>query len=165
MATTIDPKSWVLAPVFVPKIRTTLTNIEPDKNDSEITLTSTNEHTTADDEINEQIPQKSYAQVVGHSTETNQIISSLSESAEKLCPYTRTLESDLCPYNDECQYVHGDLCDMCGWYCLHPTDLEQRKIHQNVRGNIKFVLCILQFFFLIFSFLRPCYKTLNLRSF
>ena len=44
-----------------------------------------------------------------------------------MCPYTS--EEGGCPYWEECRYMHGELCDMCGCYCLHPTDEEQRKDH------------------------------------
>lgn len=128
--TTIDPKNWVLAPVFVPKFRATSTATEFSGNDETLVASEQTNQPPAEEQTFEQIPHKSYAQVVGHSTESKQTIA-LMEPMEKLCPYTRSLESDLCPYGDECQYVHGDLCDMCGLYCL-TADLEQRKMHQNV---------------------------------
>jgi len=49
-------------------------------------------------------------------------------SRELLCPFAAIRE---CPYGDSCEYLHGDLCDMCGCLCLHPTDLQQRKEHEN----------------------------------
>lgn len=45
-----------------------------------------------------------------------------------LCPFAAIRD---CPYGDQCSYLHGDLCDMCGCLCLHPTDEEQRKEHQD----------------------------------
>lgn len=130
--TTIDPKNWVLAPVFVPKFRATSTNTEFASNDEIPTTNEPTDQPPAEEQTIEQIPQKSYAQVVGHSTESKQTIALL-EPMEKLCPYTSSLENGVCPYGDECQYAHGDLCDMCGLYCL-TADLEQRKMHQNVCG-------------------------------
>ena len=29
--------------------------------------------------------------------------------------------------NYSCEYIHGDVCDMCGLQALHPTDQQQRK--------------------------------------
>lgn len=57
-----------------------------------------------------------------------------------LCPYiqstiTRADGSISCKYGDRCIYQHGDLCDICGTYCLHPTDQNQRKNHEKVKAN------------------------------
>lgn len=54
-----------------------------------------------------------------------------------ICPYIQTTitKSDgtiSCKYGDRCPYQHGELCDICGSYCLHPTDKNQRKTHQKV---------------------------------
>lgn len=45
---------------------------------------------------------------------------------EKICPYEAP-----CPYGPEkCPYrLHLELCEMCDQYCLHPTDLAQRRKH------------------------------------
>ncbi|KFM83406.1 putative E3 ubiquitin-protein ligase makorin-2, partial [Stegodyphus mimosarum] len=44
----------------------------------------------------------------------------------ELCSYF--MQGD-CPYNDQCPYVHGDECELCGSACLHPYDERQRKAH------------------------------------
>jgi len=49
------------------------------------------------------------------------------KKAVELCPYTAQGE---CPYQEACQYTHGDACELCGKPCLHPFDEEQRKAHQ-----------------------------------
>lgn len=54
-----------------------------------------------------------------------------------LCPYIQTsiTKSDgtiSCKYGDRCPYQHGELCDICGSYCLHPNDQNQRNTHQKV---------------------------------
>lgn len=61
----------------------------------------------------------------------------LEHMAATLCPYiqstiTKTDGSISCRYGERCPYQHGDLCDICGSYCLHPTDQNQRKTHQKV---------------------------------
>ncbi|CAG9535013.1 unnamed protein product [Cercopithifilaria johnstoni] len=44
-----------------------------------------------------------------------------------LCPYFETGE---CDKGDKCQFVHGDVCDLCNVPCLHPMDTEQRAQHR-----------------------------------
>ncbi|KAM3725040.1 E3 ubiquitin-protein ligase makorin [Dirofilaria immitis] len=44
-----------------------------------------------------------------------------------LCPY---FETGNCDKGDKCQFVHGDMCDLCNVPCLHPTDMEQRAQHR-----------------------------------
>lgn len=45
-----------------------------------------------------------------------------------LCPF---FAQGHCPYEDECAYIHGDICELCGMPVLHPTDLVQRQAHSN----------------------------------
>lgn len=33
---------------------------------------------------------------------------------------------------ENCIYLHGDLCDLCNYFCLDPNDEEQRKTHRTV---------------------------------
>ncbi|XP_062584064.1 probable E3 ubiquitin-protein ligase makorin-1 [Saccostrea cucullata] len=47
-------------------------------------------------------------------------------SGQLLCPY---LAKGVCPYDSECEYIHGDMCEMCGLAVLHPTDKIQRQEH------------------------------------
>ncbi|VDK44634.1 unnamed protein product [Anisakis simplex] len=44
-----------------------------------------------------------------------------------LCPY---FEAGNCEKGDECEFVHGMVCDMCNYACLHPADSEQRAQHK-----------------------------------
>lgn len=54
--------------------------------------------------------------------QTNQTSTSL------LCPY---FENSLdCPFASTCQYIHGDICDVCNLACLHPLDSVQREQHR-----------------------------------
>lgn len=46
-----------------------------------------------------------------------------------LCPY---LAKGVCPYESECEYIHGDVCEMCGMAVLHPSDKSQREEHMKV---------------------------------
>lgn len=49
-------------------------------------------------------------------------------SESQLCPY---YEKDIeCPFDDNCEYIHGDICDLCQMACLHPFDDKQRETHR-----------------------------------
>ncbi|KAM5255492.1 E3 ubiquitin-protein ligase makorin-1 isoform 2-T2 [Ctenodactylus gundi] len=48
------------------------------------------------------------------------------ETKKQLCPYAAVGE---CRYGENCVYLHGDSCDMCGLQVLHPTDAAQRSQH------------------------------------
>jgi E3 ubiquitin-protein ligase makorin len=41
-----------------------------------------------------------------------------------LCPFA---SKGMCPFGEECVYLHGLVCDTCGRQCLHPFDDEQQK--------------------------------------
>jgi E3 ubiquitin-protein ligase makorin len=70
---------------------------------------------------------KTYAQAVGPpSVETEVFSYCVEPSLDLLCPYAM---AGVCPYIEQCTYLHGDYCDLCGNYCLHPTDQLQRRRH------------------------------------
>ncbi|XP_021243818.1 E3 ubiquitin-protein ligase makorin-1 isoform X3 [Numida meleagris] len=48
------------------------------------------------------------------------------EIKKQLCPYAAVGE---CRYGENCVYIHGDVCDMCGLQVLHPIDAAQRSQH------------------------------------
>ncbi|RNA16321.1 E3 ubiquitin- ligase makorin-1, partial [Brachionus plicatilis] len=49
-------------------------------------------------------------------------------AASSLCPYfEKSLE---CPFASSCQYMHGEVCDVCSMACLHPFDSAQRDQHR-----------------------------------
>ncbi|XP_041807879.1 probable E3 ubiquitin-protein ligase makorin-2 [Chelmon rostratus] len=47
----------------------------------------------------------------------------------QLCPYAA---AGHCYYGDNCTYLHGDLCEVCGLQVLHPHDPEQRRAHEKM---------------------------------
>ena len=55
---------------------------------------------------------------------------------KELCPFAAHGE---CRYGDNCVYIHGDLCDLCGHALLHPTDQKQRDKHLEVRSAINLI--------------------------
>ena len=54
------------------------------------------------------------------------------ETKKQLCPYAAVGE---CRYGENCAYLHGDACDMCGLQVLHPVDAAQRSQHIKVSGK------------------------------
>lgn len=65
---------------------------------------------------------RTYADIVKYNTEPDQFKFPFPE----LCPYSVT---GICPYGLQCDFLHGDICEICGKACLHPMDKEQRKAH------------------------------------
>ncbi|XP_068451341.1 E3 ubiquitin-protein ligase makorin-2 [Clinocottus analis] len=47
----------------------------------------------------------------------------------QLCPYAA---AGHCFYEENCTYLHGDLCEVCGLHVLHPHDAEQRRAHEKM---------------------------------
>ncbi|EGT33862.1 hypothetical protein CAEBREN_04146 [Caenorhabditis brenneri] len=97
----------------------------------------------------EQVPFRSYAAAAASApcssssgANPNAPCSSSSTSAPPPPP-NPNLQADtmLCPYyqkngecnrkDDDCPFVHGDKCDMCMQWSLHPINEELRKEHQN----------------------------------
>ncbi|GAB0087926.1 Probable E3 ubiquitin-protein ligase makorin-2 [Sergentomyia squamirostris] len=105
-----DPKSWVMAPVFVPKER--VTDVDGDQKLSYAAVCR--DPNAPEQEITDPDVTEVFA--------TGDVL--------ELCPYVKINEEfGTCAYGDSCAYAHGDLCDLCGQFCLHPTDEEQRKNH------------------------------------
>lgn len=129
-----NPNSWINAPVFVPKYSTNHTQCD-DETEEALQGSISNE---------ELINSKSYAQILSGRNgvvENGATDAQNSQVSELLCPYMRGTPiiggnnelTLLCPYGFACEYTHGCLCDTCGQFCLHPTDMQQRKQHQSVR--------------------------------
>lgn len=100
--------NWVYAPVFVPAGKDKLSR---------------------PDESVPPPPPKSYAEVCNSlAAKTGFVTNVPSNNKSQLCPF---LEAGECKYGMECVYTHGELCELCGRPCLHPTDKEQQKKHVN----------------------------------
>lgn len=61
--------------------------------------------------------------------------SSTTKKQNTLCPFN---VKGTCRYGANCMYMHGSSCDLCGEYCLHPTDKKQNKEHRTVSRKLKF---------------------------
>ncbi|ARF02749.1 SWPV1-173 [Shearwaterpox virus] len=48
---------------------------------------------------------------------------------EELCPYDILGE---CEKGEKCEYMHGDICDICGMRALHLSNMEQRIMHESI---------------------------------
>ncbi|CAN7938836.1 unnamed protein product, partial [Ixodes hexagonus] len=59
---------------------------------------------------------------------SQQTLDFLERAATPLCPFRTTSEG--CLLGDRCTYTHGELCDLCNRWCLHPVDGDQRKRHK-----------------------------------
>lgn len=76
-------------------------------------------------------PPKSYADVVNanREKEPEQLMTWIPvDESTTLCPYM--MKSGFCRY-DTCSYAHGELCELCGKFCLDPLDSDQRKRHNS----------------------------------
>ncbi|XP_060897585.1 E3 ubiquitin-protein ligase makorin-2 isoform X3 [Labrus mixtus] len=51
------------------------------------------------------------------------------QDGPQLCPYAA---AGHCYYEENCTYLHGDLCEVCGLQVLHPHDAEQRRSHEKM---------------------------------
>lgn len=56
------------------------------------------------------------------------IAQDMASTQAQLCPY---FEKQLdCPFGHTCEYIHGDVCDLCNMGCLNPYDERQRDEHR-----------------------------------
>jgi hypothetical protein len=42
-------------------------------------------------------------------------------------------EGLICPDGEDCIYVHGDFCEFCSKFSLHPYNEQLRKLHNSVK--------------------------------
>ena len=92
----------------------------------------------------------SWANVAGGTTNNNsnniskelqeqqQLIAAVTGPYSELCPFY--MESGHCQHGDQCQYIHGQVCDMCQYACLHPTNPVQREEHVKVSTTHSYVV-------------------------
>uniref|UniRef100_A0A182IXJ0 RING-type E3 ubiquitin transferase n=1 Tax=Anopheles atroparvus TaxID=41427 RepID=A0A182IXJ0_ANOAO len=115
-ATRLDPSKWINAPEFVPKAR----SLE-DENEEAPNVQEPDDGGGARG--------LSYASIVKANNNNNGTSERRNRSSitiAALCPYYE--EHGQCALPD-CTNKHGQLCDLCRRYSLHPDDAEQRKKH------------------------------------
>ncbi|ETN67799.1 makorin [Anopheles darlingi] len=138
----LDPSIWIKAPVFVPRSR-----VNDDAGAAAsppvagLPLPQTSANATIDLERQPAEPEEdtgctsddgacavstlSYASIVKQKDNHNG--SGLVISANtQLCTYFE--RHGYCPLDDCCS-VHGELCELCGKYALHPMNQEQQRKH------------------------------------
>lgn len=121
-------RNWLDAPEFVPRSLCAKNN-EIIPNDSHMSIV--NETTTTTMPNGAEHYSASYATILLQNTNTRYT------STGELCPYLNMMVRSadgqlLCRYGENCTYLHGLICEICGQYCLHPTDENERKNHEKV---------------------------------
>jgi E3 ubiquitin-protein ligase makorin len=142
MVTCDEPKFTFLACFFfsISECSTSASNFANNNNSFSSSLSSTNGYLnpqapvfvpTFKKEFDPTDPPKSYADVVNANRlkEVEQPIEWYPvDDSTTLCPFL--MKSGYCRY-DTCSYAHGELCELCGKYCLDPLDSDQKKKHNS----------------------------------
>lgn len=142
---TIDPLKWINAPVFVPKFKqwqpapVLVVDAEAEQNygeepEEELQEQISHEEMAAEDEQEEDQEEAvpvagggmSYAAIVTMNNNHNGLGIIEEHGDSVLCPYYEN--SGVCML-DTCPYAHGELCELCGKFCLNPLDKEQQRQH------------------------------------
>ena len=78
------------------------------------------------DELDPDIFDENYVEYLKRRNEAS--ASTASNAVSVICPYfEKSLE---CPFGANCEYTHGDVCDICNMACLSPFDEVQREAHK-----------------------------------
>ncbi|XP_077983434.1 putative E3 ubiquitin-protein ligase makorin-1 [Glandiceps talaboti] len=72
------------------------------------------------------IPSSYSAAITGKSSPSTSKTGKDCGEQKLLCPYAIF---GTCRYGENCKYLHGNTCDMCGKACLHPDDPDQNEKH------------------------------------
>lgn len=126
----IDPLKWINAPVFIPKSKQ-FVPVEVSPGDDDGTQEEEQDEEASAGSQNQSGGGLSYAAIVTMNNNHNGLgIIDHTASGDgvdsSLCPY---YEASGCCMLDGCPYEHGELCELCGKFCLNPADPEQRRQH------------------------------------
>ncbi|XP_070558317.1 probable E3 ubiquitin-protein ligase makorin-1 [Ptychodera flava] len=69
----------------------------------------------------------SYSAAIAGEQKSDEKTQKKDKEEQLLCPYAIF---GTCRYGDNCKYLHGNTCDMCGKACLHPDDPDQNEKHK-----------------------------------
>lgn len=126
----IDPLKWINAPVFVPKSKQVVPPTDPELVSLEDDDEEEPDEVVPEDGQEEASPGSvsglSYAEIVTLNNNHNGLGIIEEHVDSVLCPYYEN--SGVCML-DSCPYEHGDLCELCGKFCLNPADKEQQRQH------------------------------------
>ncbi|XP_055527160.1 probable E3 ubiquitin-protein ligase makorin-1 [Wyeomyia smithii] len=134
----IDPLKWINAPEFIPKAKqlappdpdpvSNLMDDDCDADDENGDEIGDAEEPEADEAEMNDSASLSYAAIVTLNNNHNGlgIIEDSSAGDAVLCPYYEN--SGVCML-ECCPYEHGELCELCGKFCLNPADKEQQRLH------------------------------------
>nr|CAH0112854.1 unnamed protein product [Daphnia galeata] len=119
---------WVNAPEFIPSSVVYYPAAAADSQFDFPAIKSSekknvDEQEEAGPSTSQQPPVKSYAKAVDPNAGQS---FKIAHSTSQICPY---YYMGSCRYGEECTYIHGDVCELCGLNCLHPTDEAQRDEH------------------------------------
>lgn len=82
----------------------------------------------------------SYANAASNGVESNTLcIYEPDTNYTGLCPFS---VNKPCPYGEDCEYVHGEICDQCGLAVLVPDDLVQQEQHKRVQTEYYLIIVI-----------------------
>ncbi|XP_062539264.1 probable E3 ubiquitin-protein ligase makorin-1 [Armigeres subalbatus] len=144
----IDPLKWINAPEFVPKFKQWQPSAVPEEileadqdfeaeehqplpNYAEDEAAAADDEAEGDEEFeDDDAPAAgggmSYAAIVTMNNNHNGLGIIEDHVDSVLCPYFEN--SGVCML-DTCPYAHGEMCELCGKFCLNPLDKEQQRLH------------------------------------
>ncbi|XP_053544991.1 E3 ubiquitin-protein ligase makorin-2 isoform X1 [Bombina bombina] len=71
----------------------------------------------------------SYLEAICTGLEEVEAGSSYVNNSQLLCPYAA---AGACNFGESCEYLHGEVCEICGLQVLHPYDQDQRQTHEKL---------------------------------
>lgn len=126
----IDPLKWINAPEFIPKSKQFVSSPDPEvvsvEDDDEEEQEEVVPEVGQEEASPGSVSGLSYAEIVTLNNNHNGLGIIEEHVDSVLCPYYEN--SGVCML-DSCPYEHGDLCELCGKFCLNPADTEQQRQH------------------------------------
>lgn len=91
---------------------------------------SNNQEDSGQDQLQQQqlIVNRSYATVASSNVPG---IEGMDEKARASIPLCKFYESNGYCFYVNCTFIHGDVCDLCGSFCIHPFNKQQNDLHRS----------------------------------